>query len=401
MHPVIALGRQLRGRGHHVELATNGYFREAVEAEGIGFVELGTKAESEALMSDPRLWNPLRGMGAIIELGVNPAIERLYRIIEARGSGTIVAATSLCLGARVAQDRLGTPTATLHLQPGAFVSEVDGGQVGPFDMGPGKPRVLKRAIYAAADLILARRLVAPVLNPFRAGLGLAPARRIFRSYMHSPQLVLGLFPEWFGPPQPDWPAQAHLTGFLMHDTGGHGAAMGEAEEFLASGPPPVLVTPGSAAKDRDRFFRAAVAACASEGARAMLVTNFPEQLPRGLPAGIRAFSYLPFSAVMPRCAAVVHHGGIGTMAQAFRAGIPQVIVPNAYDQPDNGARVQRLGAGRWVGPVSARLGGVRSALREVLGSKQIRESSAALAPRIDDAACACRAATLVESLART
>lgn len=398
VHPVIALGKELRGRGHQVALATNGFFGTAVEAEGIEFVELGTRAESDALMSDPRLWSPFRGMGAILEMGVNPCIERLYRIIEARASGTIVAASSLCLGARVAQDRLGVPTATLHLQPGAFVSEMDAGQLGPLDMGPGKPRFLKRAIYAAADLAFAERLVAPVLNPFRASLGLAPARRIFRSYMHSPQLVLGLFPDWFGPPQADWPPHSHLTGFLMHDTGGEEAALGEAGEFLAGGPAPVLVTPGSAAKDRDRFFRTASAACAAEGARAMLVTNFPGQLPRRLPDGIRAFPYLPFSAIMPRCAAVAHHGGIGTTAQALRAGIPQLIVPNAYDQPDNGARVQRLGAGRWVGPLSARLGGVRRALREVLGSARIREASAALASRTDAPAAAARAADLVESL---
>jgi rhamnosyltransferase subunit B len=398
VHPVLALGKELRRRGHGVALATSGYFREAVEAEGIEFVELGMKADFEALMSDPRLWSPLRGMGAILELAVNPCIERLYRIIEARGSGTVVAATTLCLGARVAQDRLGVPTATLHLQPGSFVSELDGGQVGPLDLGPGKPRILKRALYAASELVLATRLVAPVLNPLRARLGLGPARRIFRSYMHSPQLVIGLFPEWFAAPQADWPANSHLTGFLMHDGRGAASALAEADEFLACGPPPVLVTPGSAAMDRDRFFRHAIAACAAEGARAMLVTHFPRQLPRRLPDGIRAFPYLPFSSVMPRCSAVAHHGGIGTVAQSFRAGVPQLIVPNAYDQPDNGARVESLGAGAWVGPISARTGGIRRALGRVLGSAAMRGRAAALAPGINPSEAASRAADLVESL---
>ncbi|RPJ39015.1 MAG: hypothetical protein EHM35_03255, partial [Planctomycetaceae bacterium] len=57
------------------------------------------------------------------------------------------------------------------------------------------------------------------------------------------------------------------------------------------------------------------------------------------------FPYVPLSSVLPRAAAVVHHGGIGTTGQAFAAGIPQLVVPFTDDQSDNAARVQRTGAG--------------------------------------------------------
>ena len=168
---------------------------------------------------------------------------------------------------------------------------------------------------------------------------------MFASYLHSPQLVLGLFPEWFAPVQPDWPRNTHLSGFILQDDGGQAEAHAQADQFLDGGPAPVLVTPGSAATDRTRFFAHLVEACRAVGARAMLVTNHPAQLPRTLPPGIQAFPYLPFSRVMPRCAAAVYHGGIGTLAQAVRAGVPHLVVANAHDQPDNGQRIERLGLG--------------------------------------------------------
>jgi UDP:flavonoid glycosyltransferase YjiC (YdhE family) len=54
---------------------------------------------------------------------------------------------------------------------------------------------------------------------------------------------------------------------------------------------------------------------------------------------------LPFAQIFPRCRAVVHHGGIGTAAQALAAGLPQLVVPRAHDQPDNARRLERLGVG--------------------------------------------------------
>ncbi|HEY5228135.1 MAG TPA: nucleotide disphospho-sugar-binding domain-containing protein [Opitutaceae bacterium] len=400
VNPVVGLGCALRIRGHDVTLATNELFRDQVEALGLRFATLGLKSEAEAMMSDPRLWHPRRGFRCIIDGAVTPNIRRLYALVEQhRGPGAVVAATTLCLGARVAQEKLGVPTATLHLQPSVIRSHVDHGIIGPFNMGPGMPRPVKRALLWAIDKLYGDRLVCPGLNAFRAEVGLAPVRAVFGSYIHSPQLVLGLFPDWFAPVQPDWPARTHLTGFIQHDAGGDAQAHAEADRFLAAGPAPVLVTPGSAAMDRTDFFRKTVEACARARVRAMLVTNFPGQLPPRLPDGIQSFSYLPFSRVLPKCAAIIYHGGIGTLAQATRAAVPQLVVANAHDQPDNAARIERLGLGfgttqrRYSRRYAAR------AIGELMGSSTIRDRCREMAPRVDPLAAEARACELIEGLA--
>jgi rhamnosyltransferase subunit B len=399
VHPFIGLGRALRARGHDVTVATNDYFSEQVAQSGLGFASLGTRREAEALMGDPRLWHPRKGFGSIVELALAPNISRLYRIIEERrGPGLVVAASSLCIGARIAQETLGIPTASVHLQPTVFRSLVDSGRLGPFNMGPGMPRAVKSALFWLIDALYAERLVLPSVNGFRATLGLRPVRGVFSRYFHSPQLVLGLFPEWFAPPQPDWPPNTHLTGFILHDDWGEPAAREEARAFMAEGPPPLLVTPGSAAMDRTEFFRSTVRACEASGLRAMLVTNHPSQLPAVLPRGLRAFPYLPFSRVLPGCAAIVYHGGIGTLAQAVKAGTPQLVVPNAHDQPDNGQRIERLGLGLTVSQGGYARGAARS-LAEIAGSDPIRRRCGEFSARIDSAASLERACSLIERLA--
>jgi rhamnosyltransferase subunit B len=400
VHPVIGLGRALRARGHEVAVVTNELFSGQVRASGLEFVQLGTRAGAEALMGDPRLWNLWRGFGVIAEGAILPNIRPLYEIIaERRGPSTVVAATTLCLGARVAQEKLGVPTASIHLQPGVFRSLVDNGRLGPFDLGPGVPRVVKRMLFRCIDTALVDRMVGPGLNAFRSTLGLPPVRGIFRDYIHSPQLVLGLFPEWFAAPQVDWPGNTHLTGFILHDDGGKAEADAEADAFLAAGPAPLLVTPGSAAMDRTMFFRQTVGACQDAGVRAMLVTNHPGQLPDGLPPGIRAFPYVPFSRILPRCAAIAYHGGIGTLAQAVKAGVPHLVVPNAHDQPDNGQRIERLGLGLSIDPKRYRRYRAARAITDLFGSGEIRERCREFAPRVDSVSSLERACALIEELA--
>jgi UDP:flavonoid glycosyltransferase YjiC (YdhE family) len=400
VHPVIGIGRALRARGHSVTVVTNQLFSGQIRESGLGFEMLGTAAQAERLMNDSRLWSLRQGFKSIVEGALLPLIRPLYEIIRQQSdSSTVVAATTLCLGARVAQEKLGIPTATIHLQPSVFRSLVDSGRLGPFDLGPGRPRLYRQTVFWLLDAVYVDRLVGPYLNAFRSALGLAPVARIFGGYIHSPDLVLGLFPDWFAPPQVDWPRNTHLTGFILHDEGGEEKAHGEAEAFLRAGPPPLLVTPGSAARDRGRFFSATIGACAAAGVRAMLVTNHPRQLPDRLPPGMRAFSYLPFSRIMPGCAAVAYHGGIGTLAQGVRAGLPHLIVANAHDQPDNGQRIERLGLGLAVD--QRRYGARRGALllNELLSSADTRRRCRAFAGRIDSRASAERACALIEGLA--
>jgi rhamnosyltransferase subunit B len=218
-------------------------------------------------------------------------------------------------------------------------------------------------------------------------------------WLHSPQLVIAFFPEWFAAPQPDWPANTHTVGFPLWDADGEAAPLAAAEEFLGGGAAPIVFTPGSAGSTMQRFFKESVQAARQLGLRAMLVTNYPEQVPPNLPANIKVFGYLPFSQVLPRAALLVYHGGVGTLAQGIKARIPHLVVPHGYDQFDSGWRIEQLGLGRSIPQSRYRAGRVACTIESILQDDAAARRRADYASRIDSADAVTRACRLIEGLA--
>src|SRR5581483_5125654 len=195
---------------------------------------------------------------------------------------------------RIAQEKLGVPLVTVHLQPSILYSKSAPPEL-PFTVGrPWFPRWAKRLLFSVGYRFVIDPILAPQTNAFRAELGLPPVRRFLDRWIHSPECVLGLFPPWYGPPQPDWPPNVTLTGFPLFDERGLAELPAEVEEFLGAGEATVVFTPGSAMKQGQAFFAAAVEACQLLGRRGMLLTRFAEQVPSSLPEGIRHFAYVPF-----------------------------------------------------------------------------------------------------------
>jgi UDP:flavonoid glycosyltransferase YjiC (YdhE family) len=262
-----------------------------------------------------------------------------------------------------------------------------------------QPPWFKRAVFRLADWAVIDRHLQRPLNAFRATLGLAPVDRVLHRWVHSPRCVIGFFPAWFAAPQPDWPPHTHLVGFPLWDGGGDAPLPAAAADFFGAGAPPILITPGSAAAAASRFFRESVAAAGRLGRRAALVTNHPQQLPRVLPPHVASFGYLPFSEVLPHCALLVHHGGIGTLAQAIRAGIPHLVVPCSHDQFDNAWRIDRLGLGRRIAQTRYRAAGAAAAIHALLADGAVRARCRDFAARVDGDSAVRDACGLLEELA--
>lgn len=368
VHPFVGLGLALKERGHQVVVVTNGYFANLIRRVGLEFVEMGTAEEYRAALDNPDIWHPRRALQVMGQLVV-PLVRRVYDLIKERyvPGETVVAASTLSFGSRVAQDKLGVPTVTVHLQPSMILSVNKPPVIAALPMPNWLPRLMVRGLYYVGDKLIADPILLPEINALRRELGLAPVARIISRWVHSPQCVIGLFPEWFAPPQADWPAQVRLTGFPLYDERGATELPATLQSFLDAGSAPFVFTPGSAMVHAKSFFESAVAACQQLGRRGILLTRFAEQVPAVLPDSVRHFEFVPLSQLLPHAAVMVHHGGIGTSAQTLAAGIPHLVLPLSHDQPDNAARLLRLGVARTLKPhqvTSARLAAELSALVE-------------------------------------
>jgi rhamnosyltransferase subunit B len=385
VHPFVGLGRALRRRGYRVTVITAGYFRGLVEQAGLEFVDPLPAMDFREMIRDPRIWHPLRGARTIIDLAVRPLLEPIYRsILDHQTPGrTLVCGSSLAFGARVAQEAEGIPLVSVHLSPLLFRSDYEGPRlpVLPVHRGPLWFRRLQWWLVDGGS----DRAICPWLNGFRGRFGLPPVRHVFRDWMHSPLRIVALFPEWFAPRQPDWPAQTRLTGFPLYSEEGVVEPAADVVRFVEAGLPPLVFTPGSANVFGGDFFAAAAEACQRLGHRGLLLTRFAEQVPNALPAGVRHVDFVPFRWLLKRSALLVHHGGIGSMSQALAAGVPQVIMPMGFDQFDNAARVERLGVGRSLPPKRFRGAALADMIHGLLSDAAVAGRCRDVAARLADA----------------
>jgi UDP:flavonoid glycosyltransferase YjiC (YdhE family) len=111
-----------------------------------------------------------------------------------------------------------------------------------------------------------------------------------------------------------------------------------------------------------------------------------------LPPGVRAFAYLPYSAIFPRALAVIHQAGIGTLSQALRASRPQLIVPFAFDQPDNARRAAALGVARVLPAKSVSSRTLAAQIGALLGDGAYAHAAARVARQLSETDGAARAA---------
>jgi rhamnosyltransferase subunit B len=379
--PMLGLGGRLRERGHQVVLLTNDHFAAQARAIGIDFVAVGTDEQYRQALENPGLFDPRKGFATVMSY-VGQLWPALYDAVSAQlePGHTIVLGHSLDFASRVLQEQRGVPFMNVLYSPSLLRSLHD---TPTFVAGQNPnvfPKLLKRLLFWYADAWVIDPAMAPPLNALRARAGLAPIRRPMAGWMHSPEGVLALFPDWFARPQPDWPPRVHQTGFPLFDRAE--PVPPDVEAFLADGPPPIVFTPGTAVADPDAFLRAAVETCTALGRRGLLLTRFGAT--SDLPSGVHRAPFAPLTAILTRCAALVHHGGIGTTAAGLAGGVPQVIMPMSHDQPDNAQRVKNLGVGDWLLPKRFTSANLTPILERLLGSTQV-------AARCRDFAARCQA----------
>lgn len=396
VHPLLGIGAALAARGHEIVFCTHPPFAEAARRQGFTFVPIGTAEEYEAAMANPALWHPrtsFRTLWAVIAPTLRPHFDTLAALTD---DDTVLVGTLWAFSARLMQELHRVPLVSVQVSPSTLLSAHAPPTHPRLTIPRGLPLPVKVALLRLIERYSLDKVCGPALNALRAQLGLAPAKRIFGQWLHSTDGVLCLFPEWFAPPQPDWPAPYCSSGFpLFNDT--HAQATDpELDVFLDSGERPVVFTAGSTMVDQARYAAVVREVLQEGGLRGILLT--PEApsaqagaAQTGAPSMLLKRRYVPLQTLLPRCRALVHHGGIGTAALAYAAGIPQIVTPFAHDQFDNAQRVVASGCGvRLDGPVQPRA--LARALHQVLGSPSIALQCVRMQDRLAASRDGCEAA---------
>jgi sterol 3beta-glucosyltransferase len=349
--PIVALGWQLAARDHDVTVAVPGEFQAFTERAGLRTVALpfdlmtwlGKREGQEMLRSGGLAVT--RGLGQEYSRHAD-AFDEAYEA-AAHGAEALVATLMTLERTMALADLQRVPLAMVYQQPVA-----PSRQYSSLLLTQGRLRSpAMRQLSGKLAYSLWWRSNASATRAFRRKLGVsARARPAF--YRLQDHRALGLHtvsPSLFPRPT-DWPDNLKVTGAwempsaLRESLGEELPA--DFQVWLDDGDPPIFLGFGSMpVLDPQSLFDGIVSVTGALGRRAIVSRNCVPRAVEALPEHLWAIDALDHDRLFPRCAAVVHHGGIGSTTASLRAGRPTMVCSVFADQPWWGERIRRLGVG--------------------------------------------------------
>jgi len=378
IQPFVALAVELKRHGHQPVLAAAPSYRALARQHDVDFVPVGPdlrEAQSgitQAMMGSPDVVHSAGGMLQLFQ-PLLEALPHMFQDLRAACQGAdLLVSGRVQPVARMVHDLTHLPFVTVLVEHSG-----SGGGSPAFQMA-----------------------VRGLVNPLREAHGLPPLDNPLVDGL-SNQLVLTALSRHVRPPAADLPPHHHTVGYCLVDEPAF-TPDAELAAFLAEGEPPVCITFGSMTHaDPAALTDTLVNATVRAGRRALIQHGWSGLGQRALPPTVRALGQVPHSWLFSRVSCVVHHGGAGTTGAAFRAGVPQVVVPHTYDQFTWGEVVQQQGCGGAalpIGELSAeRLG---DALSAVHARADIQASAARLGEQLRAEHGTMKARQLLEDLVR-
>ena len=338
VQPMLALAQAFRARGHVPLIAGPPDFETQARNLGFEFSPLGLDMQA-FLAQNPGMMtgNPVKIFREMSREFKRQMPLQAQQLIPACDNADAVVYGGLALAAPTVADHLRLPVLGVLYTTCLLPSNRHPPPNIPWH---GLPNWVNdffwRVNRIAGDALLLR-----TLNSTRAGFGLPPAEHVRRHLFDDHPLIIAADEVLF-PPDPLWQGRHPYANFLFFDD--PAPLDPELDAWLAAGEPPVFVGFGSmSGAGTDRAGRMIVDAVSATGRRCIVGAGWAGLGAGALPSGWRVVRDAPHALLFPRTAAVVHHGGSGTTAQALRAGVPQVLLPLILDQFHHAHRLHQAG----------------------------------------------------------
>jgi sterol 3beta-glucosyltransferase len=351
VQPYIALGAALRNLGFTVVLAAPSRFGALVALNGLEFVGLpGDPAQMVSGLVDRAGRHPWRAIPVMIQHTFPLSVEIMrWARVACEGADAVVHSFLFAVGGHVLARQQRVPSLAAEVMP--LFAPTAGYPCPAF---PHFPRGWPEGLQTPYNR-LTHRVFAAV---FRAGNQVGYRWLIRREYPDLPRRAPWPFALTVNPPVPilfgfservlprasTWGSHVHTTGYWFLDRDPSWSPPDPLRAFLDRGPPPICIGFGSMiSRDPAQVHGAVRQALHLLGRRGVLLAGWNPPSEPTPQEPLLVIPEAPHDWLFPRCSVLVHHGGAGTTAAAFRSGVPGVIVPFAADQPFWGERAVRLG----------------------------------------------------------
>ncbi|MFN8672623.1 MAG: glycosyltransferase [Candidatus Sericytochromatia bacterium] len=346
LHPYLGMAKILLKHGHKVYIATHFSYKQNIENVGAEFVKLVPDMQD---LGAEETWahkvnDPANGAEFIFRKLVMPYIRTNFEnISKIAVECDLIISHFLTPFVDLIAQKYNIPYLSCILQPSTFLSSYNVPLLSavPFTrklnfLGPNFFNLFYKIITKVSESWFYE------LNEFKQELNLDTSIKnpVIRSF--SKDGTLALFDKNFVFPQPDWPLQTFQVGFPFFDQDLDSELTEGTKNFLDKGSEPIVFTLGTAIILMNLpFFEIAYEAVKKSNNRAIFLVGKKDKPIADYilkDENIHVTAYEPFSKLFPKAKIISHQCGIGTTAQALLSGKPQLMVPFAFDQPDN-ARV--------------------------------------------------------------
>ncbi|WP_411678406.1 glycosyltransferase [Caproicibacter sp.] len=386
VQPYVALAKCLMKHGHQTTICTGESFQRFIESNGIHFnkATLDLMALANTAKGKAVLESPLKHMGLAMRLSKN-VIRPAYRktmddFYDGAKNADILVYHPKALGAVDIAVRLEIPCVSMPPIPVSYpITEFPNLAVSPTaNFG----KTINRMTYLVNRK--AESMQIKDINDFREKtLGLPKRKAGIYTFDRSGKEIPTVYPvsPLLFPEVESWNGHVFLAGFFYYHSESN--LDSDLEAFLGDGKKPIAVTFSSMPlKDPDTFMRKLEAALAATDNRAVVLSGNSGIL-NSDNKRIYVTKQAPHDLLFAKSKGAIHHGGVGTMAAALCAGVPQLVIPFSVDQPFWANRLYKLGCS--VKPLREKTmtaDDLSNALID-LDSSEIRHTAGELAKKIN------------------
>lgn len=360
LHPFLAIARELARRGHDVRLLSQAPYEAQSLAEGVPFMPVVDTATHDRTLKHPLLWHPLNGFGVLWRHLAVPAIEPTCEALGAlaqdcgKNERLTVFASPLAAGARFARERWPDRIRLVsgYTAPMGLRSIEDPMFLGGWQVPRWVPQLARGSLWRLLDRWKLEPMARPVLERWQSRWGVnAIQTSIFGHWLHSPDGGIALYPSGFAEVPPAWQARGvSQAGFPLFEPQASPPLPEALARFQQRHRRYVLIYPGSAAGSAEHFVGLILPACQRRHLPCVVLSPHLHQRAMSVSPNsedILTLDQAPLRQLLSNAQLFVHHGGIGSLAQALNQGVRQLVLASAYDQFENGCRVAGLNAGNW------------------------------------------------------
>ena len=374
--PFLRIAAELINRGKQVMFLGNEKFRQLALAYGVSnYHAVSTIEQYEKTYLDHKTWTIHQSKDHYRTYHF-PAIEPVYKKIKevvATGEKPFLLFQDIGSGAKMACDEFDLNYCLIVLAPSALYSAESPSfplriQIQQEDWHRAVPLLKEKARTTTFNTF-----VAPMINPLRIEMGLTPLDKNMIAEPEQAKNLIGLFPEWLKPRPTDWPYNLHLINFLVDTPGlSHSNQNEKANNFIEKNGSPIVFTFGTGVPLTKSILKKVAQISSLLSIPGILVGN-PREIEADKYDNILIIPFIEFSELFPKARLVIHHGGIGTCAEALASGVPQLISPFAFDQPDNAYLFWQLGVANAVDFIKLTAEEIALQAKELIDSSLVSE----------------------------